>query len=101
MANQCSFAHGRHELRVKTHVGQQYRTKECKQYNEFGMCTYGPRCQYLHNQLKYSSRLDSHLDKILARSGLGAKETLSEALLRVGRSSFGLTVFARLRDCPI
>lgn len=44
----CSFAHGRHELQEKTHLHMKYKTKPCQQFHLYGHCNYGNRCQYLH-----------------------------------------------------
>lgn len=44
----CSFAHGKHELQEKTHLHSKYKTKPCQQFHLYGHCSYGVRCQYLH-----------------------------------------------------
>lgn len=97
MANQCSFAHGHHELRSKTHIGQLYRTKVCKQFADVGYCSYGPRCQYLHNDGRFSTRLDSFLDKVLSKTGVASTDWLADAIARAGKASPALPVFLRLR----
>lgn len=45
---QCTFAHFDHEIRYKTDVPRNYRTKLCINFTSKGYCTYGERCQYLH-----------------------------------------------------
>ena len=46
--SRCAFAHGEQELREKTHITPQYKTKKCRSFYETGYCTYGSRCQFLH-----------------------------------------------------
>ena len=46
----CSFAHGRHELQEKKHLHEKYKTRPCQQYHQQGHCSYGIRCQYLHKE---------------------------------------------------
>jgi butyrate response factor 1 len=46
--DECSFAHGRSQLMVKSDVSAQYKTKECKKYAQTGYCPYGLRCQFIH-----------------------------------------------------
>lgn len=45
---QCTFAHFDHEIRHRTDVPRNYRTKPCINFTNKGFCTYGERCQYLH-----------------------------------------------------
>lgn len=40
----CSFAHGDHELKEKTDVPRNYKTKPCKRYHRDMYCPYGSRC---------------------------------------------------------
>jgi hypothetical protein len=49
--DRCSFAHGNHELKGKSHLHSNYKTKPCKKYFLKGYCSYGHRCQYLHREL--------------------------------------------------
>lgn len=45
----CSFAHGESELRLKNvSSNQKYKTKICKAYVEKMWCQFGSRCQYRH-----------------------------------------------------
>ena len=44
----CAFAHGYEELRNKSNMGNNYKTKKCKQFHELGYCIYGNRCQFKH-----------------------------------------------------
>ena len=46
----CAFAHGPGELREKTNILVNYKTKKCKQFFENGYCMYGMRCQFLHRE---------------------------------------------------
>lgn len=48
----CSFAHGMDELKVKTDVPKNYKTKLCKRYHKQMYCPYGARCQFLHGELQ-------------------------------------------------
>jgi len=40
----CSFAHGAHELKKKTDIHKNYKTKQCKRFYKDGFCPYGTRC---------------------------------------------------------
>lgn len=44
----CTFAHGYSELRIKDNITSNYKTKKCKQFHEQGFCQYGSRCQFKH-----------------------------------------------------
>lgn len=45
----CSFAHGEGELRVKyTGFNFKFKTKNCKAFKEKMYCPFGSRCQYRH-----------------------------------------------------
>jgi len=48
----CSFAHGEHELRNKlllqNNDNQKYKTKPCRTFIEKSFCPFGNRCQYTH-----------------------------------------------------
>ena len=57
--SECTFAHGEHELEVKRHVHDNYRTKECKNFFNKGYCTYGERCQFYHDK-KPASQKELH-----------------------------------------
>lgn len=46
----CSFAHGKHELQEKKHLHTKYKTKPCKEFHQMGYCSYGARCQYAHKE---------------------------------------------------
>lgn len=47
-ADTCSFAHGAHELKQRTDMPRNYKTKQCKRFHKELYCPYGPRCQFLH-----------------------------------------------------
>lgn len=42
-ANNCSYAHGMDELRQKTHLNTNFRSKICKLFHRQGGCPYGLR----------------------------------------------------------
>lgn len=48
--DRCAFAHGYDELRQKTHITTNYKTRPCKQFYELGYCMYGKRCQFKHKE---------------------------------------------------
>jgi hypothetical protein len=49
--SKCQFAHGPHELlKAKPTRKKGYRTKKCKSFWQDGVCHYGFRCQFLHNE---------------------------------------------------
>ncbi len=43
----CAFAHGFDELKERK-LSNNYKTKPCNQFFEFGYCPYGNRCQFSH-----------------------------------------------------
>ncbi|CAD8139705.1 unnamed protein product [Paramecium pentaurelia] len=49
---QCTFAHGKYEMRQKIHVPYNYKTQICKNYTIVGYCSYGERCQFKHPEKK-------------------------------------------------
>jgi hypothetical protein len=44
----CAYAHGKENLRLKVTNTTAYRTKKCVQFFEYGYCPYGGRCQFAH-----------------------------------------------------
>lgn len=52
----CSFAHGEHELKGKTHVPSNFKTKVCQDFHEVGYCKFGARCQFLHSERDVSRK---------------------------------------------
>ena len=44
----CAYAHGKENLRLKVTNTTAYRTKKCVQFFENGYCPYGGRCQFAH-----------------------------------------------------
>lgn len=63
--NDCAFAHGGQELRQKTHVTSQYKTKKCRGYHENGFCPYGSRCQFVHEE-RTKNRKASYTEELEA-----------------------------------
>jgi butyrate response factor 1 len=47
--DECSFAHGKVHMMVKTDVSVLYKTKLCKKYSANGYCPYGMKCQFIHD----------------------------------------------------
>lgn len=50
----CAFAHGGHELKGKMYLPRNYKTKLCQKFSSFGFCSYGTRCQFIHQQWENS-----------------------------------------------
>ena len=50
--DRCLFAHGKSELRQKMTVPKNYKTVKCRQYHNEGRCDFGPRCQFIHKNIK-------------------------------------------------
>jgi hypothetical protein len=42
--NNCSFAHGNHELNKKNHVPSMFKSRICTSYHFNRHCKYGSRC---------------------------------------------------------
>lgn len=55
----CAFAHGYEELRNKSNMGSNYKTKKCKQFHELGYCIYGNRCQFRHRDVSIDTAPNS------------------------------------------
>jgi len=49
-ADQCQFAHGKHEMRTDVVRHNKYKTKHCQKYWIKGYCAYGPRCNFIHKE---------------------------------------------------
>jgi butyrate response factor 1 len=47
---ECTFAHGEHELLQKSHIHSNYRTKKCNNFYDKLYCPYGNRCQFYHSE---------------------------------------------------
>ena len=45
----CAYAHGKENLRLKVTNTKAFRTKKCVQFFEYGYCPYGGRCQFAHH----------------------------------------------------
>ena len=57
----CAYAHGKENLRLKVTNTSAYRTKKCISFFEKGYCPYGNRCQFAH-QLE-SNIINNPFDK--------------------------------------
>ena len=62
----CAYAHGKENLRLKVTNTSAYRTKKCTQFFEKGYCPYGNRCQFAH-QLE-SNIINNPFDKKMSYS---------------------------------
>ena len=62
----CAYAHGKENLRLKVTNTSAYRTKKCVQFFEKGYCPYGNRCQFAH-QLE-SNIINNPYDKNMTYS---------------------------------
>ena len=62
----CCFAHGKDELKKKTYLNSNYKSKICKHYHKNGVCPYGYRCQYFHirDNESHSHLLTAFCEKI-------------------------------------
>lgn len=67
LGDQCSFAHTYDELKKKTHLPSNFKTKICENQQRQGYCQYGERCQFLHSIYDLNGRK------------LGYKQGLKEA----------------------
>ena len=47
--NNCAYAHGIENLRIKVTNTTSYKTKKCIQFFNNGFCPYGSRCQFAHS----------------------------------------------------
>ena len=73
--DKCSFAHGAHELRVRTDMPPSFKSRQCRQFNEHSVCPYGTRCQFIHIPLSpekqqnvcYTKTLSENLSFVQAR----------------------------------
>ena len=57
LGDKCQFAHGRRELRDVVR-NTKYKTKTCQKYWKVGYCAYGPRCNFLHDELDKKTLMD-------------------------------------------
>ena len=66
----CCFAHGKDELKKKTYLNSNYKSKICKHYHKNGVCPYGYRCQYFHirDNESHSHLLTAFCEKIDIRT---------------------------------
>ena len=81
--DKCAFAHGAEELRQKTHLSSNYKTKKCKQFYELGYCMYGNRCQFRHKEETHSSKASINPSTSLASSRKSSEEILAKRRLPI------------------
>ena len=81
--DKCAFAHGADELRQKTHLSSNYKTKKCKQFYELGYCMYGNRCQFRHKEESPSSKASTNPSNSLASSRKSSEENSSKRRLPI------------------
>jgi hypothetical protein len=59
--DKCQYAHNREELRsVPRHP--RYKTQMCREYHLTSVCSYGVRCNFLHDEPKQMERIPSAAD---------------------------------------
>lgn len=63
--DRCSFAHGVHELRVRTDMAPTFKSKQCKQFSETMFCPYGSRCQFIHCPYTIEDQNNSKYEKMM------------------------------------
>ena len=56
----CCYAHGKDELKGKTHVASNFKTKVCTTFQEQGFCQFGNRCKFLHSQRDVAGKAHSY-----------------------------------------
>lgn len=76
--DRCAFAHGYDELRQKTHINNNYKTRPCKQFYELGYCMYGKRCQFKHKDESDVRTASNSPDE----SGKNSRDSSVEASIR-------------------
>lgn len=91
--DQCSFAHGKHELRAKDHLSINYKEKRCRQYHVQGYCSYGNRCQYLHMKNSYAYLLETLVYKIQVRVKENEERSFEKIMGSIERLAPRLPVF--------
>lgn len=72
----CCFAHGEGELRKKVNVRAQYKTCLCKKFTEGLICSYGARCQYIHNHFTVQKQKTTEYSRVLKENNDLACERL-------------------------
>ena len=65
-SNKCRFAHGKHELILKSQILQNYKIKKCISFHKLGYCAYGKRCHFLHHEKNIHEIKRSYFSFLLA-----------------------------------
>uniref|UniRef100_A0A7S3CKJ3 C3H1-type domain-containing protein n=1 Tax=Strombidium rassoulzadegani TaxID=1082188 RepID=A0A7S3CKJ3_9SPIT len=65
--DECSFAHTRGNLMIKSDVSALYKTKHCKKYSTTGYCPYGVRCQFIHEHPDAPKSAPALAQKVFAK----------------------------------
>lgn len=63
--DECSYAHDKNMMMVKTEVSVNYKTKLCKKYSANGYCPYGVRCQFIHDQSEQTPQVQTKPPQVL------------------------------------
>ena len=94
--DQCFFAHGVEELREGESANARFKLKPCSKFHSQACCSYGQRCQYIH-QFTYAQCLKCFLDRACAALAETPPPSLNLLLARAQLSHPPLSIFRRLK----
>lgn len=72
----CKFAHGNEELRERVPPNAKYKTKECLNFRDKGVCTFGVRCLFSHKISKNLKELNLWNFQCLRKEECDEEESL-------------------------
>ncbi|XP_041910297.1 mRNA decay activator protein ZFP36L3-like [Arvicola amphibius] len=91
--NKCQFAHGSRELRTLLRHPK-YKTEPCRTFHSVGICPYGTRCHFIHNQHDHQALLSGSAseehDHQALLSGSASEEPGSANGIDTGPSGFNV-----------